>query len=66
MEMSLHNSEADSVCSILLRKDLIVSFLYLALNAPYDALVQRLKNGYCVGREELELNMAEAKFMKMR
>lgn len=33
MEISLHNSEADTGGSILLRRDLIMSFLYLALNA---------------------------------
>lgn len=36
------------------------------LESSYDALVQRLLNGCCVGWEELELNMAEAKFMNNR
>lgn len=36
------------------------------LESSYDALVQRLQNGCCVGWEELELNMAKAKFMNNR
>lgn len=44
-----------------------MSFLYLAfLESSYDALVQKLQNGFCVGWEELELNMAKAKFMNKR
>lgn len=36
------------------------------LESSYDVLIQRSQNGCCVGWEELELNMAEAKFMNNR
>lgn len=36
------------------------------LESSYDALVQKLQNGCCVDWEELELNMAKAKFMNKR
>lgn len=36
------------------------------LESSYDELIQRSQNWCCVGWEELELNMAEVKFMNNR